>query len=640
MKSIKTISIFALAAFAFAGCQTELELTPASPFKVGEEITITASHEMGTKTCLGENNAVLWGIGDQISVFYGDGDNGGNQFISQNLAPAATAEFKGTLSTVTGVAEGNEPVAKKFWGVSPYNVGIALADGVITTSVPQLQDALENNFDFAGFPAVACSDNLSLPFRNAFGLLEITLEVEGVHSVVLNGHNDEVLWGPCSIALDNGIPVVTMTGDPASVNPYYLKVGIKSIGDDPLSTSCKYYLALPPTTFTDGVEIVLYDKELKEITHYSGEKEVKIERNKVHAVTLKKKELTIKTLWLKQSGETAWNTYFGGTGGTDRNIAMDDEYVYIAESAATAKLWAISIADPDIVKAVNVEGVADGGAHVLTCPRIVKNTDANVNEGKDVLICCSLTRGGVDPKLYIWNNGIDNAPKAVTLTTWATAAWYGDTFTVFGTLQDGVLFFDKTGSDSANNGIVTFLLKGVPAGDQMFLQARLKFNDAMGSHSGVCAYYPYPDNINTGVYSPGRGVEARGKNVTATGNIKGEGGIDIALENLDYDEGTNGYVLGYNFIEWEGKRYVIYGNQSSNKVGYIRVRQGASDTPWATIASTGTRLYRRDLVGADGCSLTSSNSAMDIAARVIDGDLYFVGQKQNIACGLYKLCYE
>lgn len=640
MKTNKIFSTLAIAALAITGCQTEIDFAPASPIKFGEEITITASHETGTKTVLGDQGNVLWGIDDRISVFYGDGDNGGDMFTSQNDLMASTAEFTGTLTTVTGVSEGSQAEPKKFWGVYPYNVETAISNGVITTSVPQIQDALINSFDPASFPAVACSDNLALAFRNAFGLLEISLQVEGVHTIALHGHNDEILWGPCSIVLDNGIPVVTMTGDPASASSYYQEVGLMSVNSEPLSTTDKYYLALPPTVFENGVDFELYDSSLNPIDVIEINGSVKIERNKVHAVTLKKKELTIKTLWLKQSGETAWNTYFGGTGGTDRNIAMDDEYVYIAESAATAKLWAISIADPDIVKAVNVEGVADGGAHVLTCPRIVKNTDANVNEGKDVLICCSLTRGGVDPKLYIWNNGIDNAPKAVTLTTWATAAWYGDTFTVFGTLQDGVLFFDKTGSDSANDGIVTFLLKGVPAGDQMFLQARLKFKDAMGSHSGVCAYYPYPDNINTGVYSPGRGVEARGKNVTATGNIKGEGGIDIALENLDYDEGTNGYVLGYNFIEWEGKRYVIYGNQSSNNLGYIRVRQGASDTPWATIASTGTRLYRRDLVGADGCSLTSSNSAMDIAARVIDGDLYFVGQKQNIACGLYKLCYE
>lgn len=347
MKSIKTISTFALAAFAFAGCQSELELTPASPIKLGEEITITASHEMGTKTCLGENNAVLWGIGDQISVFYGDGDNGGNQFISQNLAPAATAEFKGTLNAVTGVAEGNEPVAKKFWGVSPYNADIAVTDGVITTSVPQLQDALENSFDPAGFPAVACSDNLSLPFRNAFGLLEISLEVEGVHYVVLNGHNDEVLWGPCSIALDNGIPVVTMTGDPASVVPYYLKVGIKSIGDDPLSTSCKYYMALPPTTFTDGVEIVLYDKELKEITHYSGEKEVKIERNKVHAVTLTAPEPQLAL-------ERVWGFY-----------KVDDTPWYAN---------------------TNITGVSGGSTFATSFVRVIKNSDAEVNGGKDILL--------------------------------------------------------------------------------------------------------------------------------------------------------------------------------------------------------------------------------------------------------------
>ena len=45
---------------------------------------------------------------------------------------------------------------------------------------------------------------------------------------------------------------------------------------------------------------------------------------------------------------------------TDRNIAMDDDYVYIAVNSGTAKLWAISITDPSDVKAVNVEGVTGG----------------------------------------------------------------------------------------------------------------------------------------------------------------------------------------------------------------------------------------------------------------------------------------
>ena len=347
-----------------------------------------------------------------------------------------------------------------------------------------------------------------------------------------------------------------------------------------------------------------------------------------------KKELTIKTVFAKNSTDSeAWNAYYGGTGGTDRNIAMDDEYVYIAESAATAKLWAISVADPNKVKQVNVEGVA-GGAHVLTCPRVVKNTDANVNGGKDVLICSNLTRGGEDPKLYIWANGIDNAPKAITLTTWATDNWYGDTFTVWGTLQNGVLLFDKT--DTGGNGVVTFILNGVPTSDQMYLVGRAKTVEAFGSHDGVCALYLFPDGA-AGVYSPGRGAEKRGQIATLGSSVKSEGGIAVTLSPLDYDEGTNAFVLGYNFIEWEGNRYVIYGNFVSNKKGYVRVRQGALTDEWSKVASTGTRLYRRDL---ESGGLTAANSAMDITARVIDGELYIAAQMQNVGFGLYKLCYE
>lgn len=347
-----------------------------------------------------------------------------------------------------------------------------------------------------------------------------------------------------------------------------------------------------------------------------------------------KKELTIKTVFAKNSTDSeAWNAYYGGTGGTDRNIAMDDEYVYIAESAAKAKLWAISVADPNQVKAVNVEGVA-GGAHVLTCPRVVKNTDANVNGGKDVLICSNLTRGGEDPKLYIWANGIDNAPKAITLTTWATDNWYGDTFTVWGTLQNGVLLFDKT--DTGGNGVVTFILNGVPTSDKMYLVGRAKTVEAFGSHDGVCALYLFPDGA-AGVYSPGRGAEKRGQIATLGSSVKSEGGIAVTLSPLDYDEGTNAFVLGYNFIEWEGNRYVIYGNFVSNKKGYVRVRQGALTDEWSKVASTGTRLYRRDL---ESGGLTAANSAMDITARVIDGELYIAAQMQNVGFGLYKLCYE
>lgn len=627
MNRINKLSIIALAALALAGCNKEQELVPASPIKIGEEITITATREAKTtKTVLQDDGtSIYWEVNDQVTLFYGE--NKGT-FTSQNTEPAAVAEFNGTLNSIMGTTEAGSSNDAKLYGVYPDNSENAVAtDGTITIPFKSSQNATAGTFDRTAFPSVGVSDNLNLAFYNVGALLALTVNDDNVTSITLQSNGTATLAAETvSVKFEDGKPVIQSVSSPSS----------SVVLSGAFEKGKTYCLAVLPGTYAGGVTFTLA-KSSGDPVVLSITNDLTVGRNQIIPVNLKKKELAIKTVWLKQSADgSAWNTYYGGTAGTDRNIAMDDDYVYIAESAATAKLWAISINDPSDVKAVNVEGVADGGAHVLTCPRVIKNTDSSVNGGKDVLVCCSLTRGGVDPKLYMWTNGIDNAPKAITLTTWATGAWYGDTFTVGGTLQDGVLFFDKTGGDNAN-GVVTFLLNGVPAGDAMYLVGRLKFVDALGSHGGVCAYYPYPDNINTGVYSPGRGVEVRGQNVVVNGNAKDAGGIDVTLEPLEYDEGTNGLVLGYNFAEWEGKRYVIYGNQPNSTTGYVRVRQGELTDNWAKIASTGTRLYRRDLTAS---GFSSGNSGMDVTARVINGELYFAAQKQNIACGVYKLVYE
>lgn len=634
MKTLKTISTIALSALVLAGCQQK-ELDPAnsSPIKIGEKITITATGESTpTKTVLQADNSIFWSASDQITLVYG---NSKGTFISQNTAPAATAEFEGTLTTVLGATENGSASGKKLYGFFPADDNITVDSDAATIAFKVDQTASAGTFDPMAFSSAAVSDNLVLRFYNILSALAITVGEDDVTEItVQNNDTSGAGIGAEAIVVDLSNPSSPFVSGQSIIRHM---VSLTPDGAATFTKGQTYYMAVIPGTYTGGVTFTL--------RHSSGpdtvlpvNSDLTFERSKFHNVTLKQKQLTLKTLWLKQSeGTTAWNAYYGGTPGTDRNIAMDDDYVYIAENSGTAKLWAISITDPSDVKAVNVEGVT-GGTHRLSCPRVIKNTDASVNGGKDVLLCSSLTRGGEDPKLYMWINGIDNAPKAITLTTWASDTWFGDVFTVYGTLQDGVLFFDKIGGNDPN-GIVTFLLNGVPSGNAMYLMARLKFNDVIGYHSGACAYYPYPDNINKGVYSPGRGVEARGQNVVATGNIKGQGGITVTLTPLDYDEGTNGYVLGYNFIEWQGKRYVIYGNQSNSTTGYVRVREGSMDTDWSVIASTGSRICRRDLVVASG-SLSSGNSGMDVTARVINGDLYFAAQKQNVACGLYKYCYE
>ena len=655
MKRIISISIIAFAALLLAGCQKEAkEFAPAptanelsSLIKIGEQFTITATKEVDeTKTVLSGND-VLWLPGDQITLVYGNADNySTGVFTADITTPSATATFTGTLQMVVGSAEaisgGSSDAENYLYGVFPASAEVGLTKNynntidLLTVPFKSNQTAVDGSFDKSAFTSCGRSSNLSLKFFNINSVLAVKVEEEGVTSLMVE-NIDKSLGGIGTTTQKMRFYSDSEIAEWGSSGITHMVSLLPPEGQDTFTKGNVYNMVVCADTYSDGVIFTMHTAGGDLTMPITSS--VTAERSKIHSVTLTKKTLAIKTVWLKQSGETAWNTYFGGTAGTDRNIAMDDEYVYIAESSATAKMWAISISDPDVVVPVNVEGVADGGAHALSCPRVLKNNDSKVNGGKDVLVCCSLTRGGCDPKLYFWDNGINNPPKEVTLTTYASAAWYGDTFTVYGTLQDGVLFFDKTGGENAN-GIVTFRLSGVPFGNAMYLVGRLATNDALGSHSGVCAYYPFPYSTNGGIFSPGRGVEARGKIAAVSGNIYNEGAMNVTLTDLDYDEGTNGFVLGYNFIEWCGKRYVIYGNQSSNKTGYIRVREGGKYAAWSAIASTGTRLFRRDLVGADGCSLTSANSGMDVTARVINGELYFAGQKQNIACGVYKLCYE
>ena len=651
MKRIISISIIAFAALLLAGCQKEAkEFAPAptsnelnSLIKIGEQFTITATKEVDeTKTVLSGND-VLWLPGDQITLVYGNADNySTGVFTADITTPSATATFTGTLQMVVGSAEaisgGSSDAENYLYGVFPASSNVGLTKNydntldLLTVPFKSTQTAVDGSFDEEALTSCGRSSNLTLKFYNVNSVLALKVQEDGITSIMVE-NVDKSLGGIGTTTQDIRFYADDDFREWGSSNITHMVTLYPPQGETTFTKGNVYNMVVVADTYDQGVTFTL-NTDADPIEMFIT-KPVTAERNKIHSVTLKGgQERTLETICFKQSGTEAWNTYFGGTPGTDRNIAMDDEYVYIAESAATPKLWAISIADPSQVREVNVDGVS-GGAHALSCPRVIPNTAYGVNHGKDVLVCGNLTRGGEEPLLYMWVDGIDYAPITVKLNTWATDNWYGDTFTVYGNLQNGILFFDKT--DSGSNGIVTFLLNGVPTTGNLYLVSRLKTVDALGSHGGVCAYYPFPWSVSSGIYSPGRGVETRGKSVVVSGNIKAEGAKDVTMTSLEYADGRNGFVLGYNFIEWAGKRYVIYGKQTSGKEGFVYVLEGDKNQDWLSIANYSGVKFRRDLKPEDGSSFSSGNSGMDVAARVINGDLYFAAQKQNVAFGLYKI---
>ena len=651
MKQIsKFLMLAAVAAVASVSCNKVAEQT-APDNTDGIKITVTTG-DVETKTVLKEGKKVNWLKGETLATLRAGG-----------AAPVGSGLTESTMVTAfaeTATFTGSVPSAGTYYAIFPWPkytdtkvpVHAYPTEQRITAynSFASNADLLvSKSFDVADEGAQTI-DNLQFYRVCAFLKVDLT---DGTSGSILGSQNIKKVTVTSDTQNLTGQVGIDMANHTIAEHAALVKYATAII-DNALSIkvggSNSVYIGIIPVTFrkdeTITVSVETDDYKLSKTTTLGadlvvGAGDVLPIKVSMGDSEVTAKEVKISQIWVKLSeGTTPWCNDFLKTADGDRNVTMDDDYIYIAESAASGKLWAIDRRDYSNKKAVDITGVSEGGAHTLSCARVVKNTDPAVNGGKDVLICSSLTRGEVEPKLYFWLNGIDSAPTAVTLVSSATANWYGDTFTVYGTLQNGILFFDKT--DNTSNGVVTFDLTGAPsAGSKIYLHKRIDFVTAYGSHTSVCAYYPFPETPNEGVYSPGRGNIVRGKSSTFSGDLlsTGNSAFTPTLTDLDYAEGRNGGVVAYNYVEWNGKRYVIYGRYDGQN-GRAYIIEGDTADSWLTIANTKSVRFRRDINRAAGCTLTSGNSALDVCARVIGDDLYIVLLKQNIGCGVYKISYE
>ena len=340
--------------------------------------------------------------------------------------------------------------------------------------------------------------------------------------------------------------------------------------------------------------------------------------------------LSVIRMWGKYSTETAsWSDYLGDfTAGADRNVALDDNYIYIAETNTSKNLWAISLQDPGIYKRLPVGTVADEGIFYLSCPRIIPNTSADINGGKDVLAVSNMNAG--DPKLYMYADGIDADPRVINMSTWASRR-LGDTFTFWGSMQGGILFFKDF---SSPDGTVSFKLNGLSA---MWLVGRIVAPAA----AGAGAYFPFPDNINQGVSSV-RGGETAWL-TTASKDL-------YTLEGAD-KEPTLAELSGYfadtafRFFEFDGKRYIAYTRQVSPSDGRLFILEGEAGQSWSGMLEKRNVIYQAaiqndtDEEGLDDTPSpkASGNSGMDLDVRIAGNEVYIAVVKQNVGLSLFRM---
>ena len=166
---------------------------------------------------------------------------------------------------------------------------------------------------------------------------------------------------------------------------------------------------------------------------------------------------------------------------------------------------------------------------------------------------------------------------------------------------------------------------------------------------GISAYYPYPGDASNGfiayVGASARYASYSSSPLNTSPNLSGT----FSATSGYYDN-----TAGYNFFEYNGKRYIAYAknNPDDRGDGRFYILEGESTTAWADILGSSRKVIyqaaiHEDLAYTDGdyhaelgsnpSPKKSGNSALDCTVRLINGEPYIAVLKQNVGLSLFKM---
>ena len=353
-------------------------------------------------------------------------------------------------------------------------------------------------------------------------------------------------------------------------------------------------------------------------------------------------EEVLKTVTIAQAApekplmaEKVWSINVPFSGGVNRNMATDGEYIYVAQAGAAA-IKAIEIANTSNVINLNVTGV-EGGLLAMACVRVLPNNDPNVNGGKPVVMATNLSSGGANLSFYVWSNGIENAPTKQTIGTGDRRL--GDKFTVRGSYQSGALWFwDFTRAQEAmvrfdiNNGKfgVTW-----DSGATYYASGRwaIPLPNVANSTGEVTAH---PD----ATFSDGLVSDLVATTNISDGYFKYNGAAENTYELVAWTEGKDpglDHAWGFNFFEFNGKDYIAYikliNDRTNATINIIKDINGAADFKGTLEAKEG--LLSIQLLEENGAA--AQNGVGDCVVFEKNGKTYVAGMLNNNVISLYEL---
>ena len=263
-----------------------------------------------TITVGAEQSLVSWETTDRVGIMYGDS----NVEYKADQAGASTM-----LSPVSASADASE-----VWAVLPYDASATLAGGVISTTVPAEQPALEGGaFHHL---AVAYSTNGTLAFKNVCGLVRVRVTTEGITKVVFAGKASEKVAGDVAITVAAEPAVSTGTSETVALVPASGAASIPT-GD--------YFLAVLPQNFASGFTVKAYKGETAVVTKdVAGQVELK--RCGVFAGTIREVTISAISTDFATVGETITVTGTGfSTTPADNVVTIGGKATEVTSASAT-----------------------------------------------------------------------------------------------------------------------------------------------------------------------------------------------------------------------------------------------------------------------------------------------------------------
>lgn len=254
MKTIR-ISIYVLMLLMGASCmKVEQEMVSS----VTDNTDVLSFRALGSqvesKVSLKEGTSVNWLAGDLVAVADGSGDI--YKFASQDNGSSVTFRYQSDGAELCLF----DKSAKAYLMTYPWTPSgtLDVPNGIVTSSLPPVQNAVKGNFDGAYAVAVASGSDIEAPFafKCAVSMLKVEIpESLGgkIAELVVRGNDKEDLVGDLVISCkENGL-VTTLGSRKYQEVRFVPESGVFEAGT--------YYVAIAPVTVSRGIQVVAVSKD-------------------------------------------------------------------------------------------------------------------------------------------------------------------------------------------------------------------------------------------------------------------------------------------------------------------------------------------------------------------------------------------